>query len=322
MMFKLFMTQLPIWARPNHPILQYELAHLKHNSSRQTRFLQLLILAMILGLGGYLYATYIYVSPTQGNITDLAWRILYFPTLLVQVFTSIVALSLGIRSVGHERSKRTWDNLRATEVGAELTLRTRWIAILYRLRAPILAILLVRLILLIGILYDITAFGGRYTEMLTQNLTPAVTDPRIGLVVIALIMTMSLLLPITMIASSAGIGILVSVIFKDRSYSATIQVLLTAFQLFVIGALLAGVTQFMMGQLTLSDGASFALFMAYAGFGDWGLLLLQLGTAGEVWVIVPYGILIGVGLIILMLIQAAITDGMLWLAVKLSESRE
>jgi hypothetical protein len=321
-MLKFLISQLPDWARPNHPILQYELAPLKQVESRKTRFLKILILALILGLGGYLYATTIYVSPTQNNITDLAWRTLYFPTLLIQVITSILALSLGISSVGQERHNRTWDNLRATEIGAELTLRTRWIAILYRLRAPIIAILLVRVVLLIGLLYDITAFGGLYPEMLTQNLTPIVADARIGLVVLVFIMTATMLLPITMIASSAGIGLLISVGIKNRTYSATLQAILILIQLLVTIGLLIALSQFLLGQLDLTGSALFTLFMGYSSFGDWGLLFLQLGSVGEIWAIVPYGIFIGIGLVVLMLIQSAVTDGMLWLAVKLSESRE
>lgn len=316
------MSQLPEWAHPSHPILQYELAHLKQGGSRQTRFFQLLMLALILGLGGYLYATTIYVSPTKGNVTDIAWRTLYFPTLLVQVITGIVALSLGINSVGHERNNRTWDNLRATEIGAELTLRTRWIAILYRLRAPIIAILLVRIILIIGLLYDITAFGGLYPEMLTRNLIPLVADARIGLLMLSLIMTMGIVLPITMIGSLAGIGILISVSIKNRTYSATLQALLTCIQLFITIGLLIALSQFLVGQLKLTDSALFALVAGYSSFGDWGLLFLQLGSAGEIWAIVPYGFFIGIGLVTLMLAQSAVTDGVLWLAVKLSESRE
>jgi len=321
-MLKFINAQLPEWARPDHPILQYELAHLQHVESRQARFFQLLVIALILGMGGYLYATTIYVPPTQSNLTDLAWRILYFPTLLVQILTSTLALSFGINSVGRQRSNHTWDNLRATEIGAELTLRTRWVGILYRLRAPIIAILLVRLLLVIGVLYDITAFGGLYPEMLTKNLTPMIGDAKLGLVVLAFNMTAGMLLPITMICASAGIGILISVGIKNRAYSAILQVIITVAQLVLTIGILTTISQFLLGQLELSNTALLALFVGYSSFGDWGLLFLQLGSVGEIWAIVPYGIFIGIGLVVLMLVQSAVTDGILSLAVKLSESRE
>lgn len=321
-MIKLITRQIPDWARPSHPILQYELSRLKAVGSWQGRILALLLLALILGLGGYLYATYIYNSPTKGNITDLAWRTLYFPTLIVQVATSIVALSLGIESIGKERSKNTWDNLRATESGAEFTLRARWIAILYRLRVPIMAILLVRLILVVGILLDLMAYSGGYVGMLTANITPDVPDWRIGLLVISLIMTVNILLPITMIASSAGIGILISVAVKERAYTIVAQVILSFFQIMVTLGLLIALSQFLSGALDLSNEAIFALVLGYSSFGDWGLLFAQLGSVGEIWTIVPYGTLISVALILVMLLQSAITDGMLAWAVRLSENRE
>ncbi len=313
---------LPDWARPENPILQYELAQAKQPASRRMRFVQLLVIALMLGLPGHLYATHIHDAPTAGHISDLAWRSLYFPTLLVQVVTAATALSLGIGSVGQERSRQTWDHLRATAVGASLTLRTRWIAILYRLRAPILAILLVRLILLIGMLYDLTAFGGLYVEMLSGNATPTLADWRIGLLVIALMMAVSLLLPLTMIAASGGIGILISVAVKDRVYIVMAQVTLVLAQVALAVGLHLAVSQVLLGSIRLSDSALFALFLGYSSFGDWGLLFAQLGSLGEIWALVPYGIFIGVGLMAGMLLQAAVADGILWLAGRLSESRE
>jgi len=319
---RLLASQLPDWARPDHPILRYELAHLKHPTSLRVRFLQVLMVALLLGLIGYLYATYVYVSPTKGNWSDLAWRTLYFPTLLVQAVTAIVALSYGVGSIGQERSRHTWDHLRATEVGAEMILRTRWIAILYRLRLPILAILMVRMLLVVGMLYDITAFGGRYTEMLTQNIIPVLPEPRLSLVMVALIMTANILVPLTMMASAAALGILISVAIQNRAYSATVQVILGFIILLVTIGLLLVISQVLQGQLELDDAVLFGVFLAYSAFGDWGLLLAQMGSAGEVWRLVPYGVFIGGILVILMLIQSAISDGMIWLAVKLSESQE
>ena len=38
------------------------------------------------------------------------------------------------------------------------------------------------------------------------------------------------------------------------------------------------------------------LFFGYIAFGDWGLLLAQLGSLGEIWHRVPYGATIIVGL--------------------------
>lgn len=313
---------LPAWARPEHPILQYALAHSKQPASRRMRFAQLLLIALMFGVPGYLYAAYIHVSPTQDSISDLAWRGLYFPTLLAQAATAAAALSLGIGAVGQERSRHTWDPLRATAVGASLTLRTRWIAILYRLRAPILAILLARLILLAGILYDLAAFGGLYAAILSRNITPALVDWRIGLLAVSLIIAVNVLLPFTMIAAFAGFGILISVIVKDRAYILTARVMLVLAQIALAVGMLLAVSQVFRGSIELPDGLLFVLFLGYSSFGDWGLLFAQLGSLGEIWSLVPYGVFISVGLMFLTLIQSAVTDGILRLAVRLSDSRE
>lgn len=320
-MIRWFTTQLPEWAQPEHPILKYELSRLQQFGTWRTRFLQFLVVAVVLGIGGYVYANYIYQSSARGNITDLAWRTIYYPTLMIQVIVWIVALSLGVNSVGQERRKQTWDNLRATEVGAALTLRTRWVAILYRLRGAILAILLVRGVLLIGILYDLTAFRGGYLDMLTANITPEM-PAWIGVILLAIIMTVSLLLPITMIGFSAAVGVLLSVMMKNRTYVGTAQVIFTTIQIFAVIALLVGVSQFFQGTLEIPNSSALALVSGYSAFGDWGLLLMQLGSAGEIWLILPYGIFIGLGLLVLMLFQALLTDGLLGMAVRLSESRE
>ena len=91
---------LPHWAQPDHPILQYELAHLRQGSSRRTRFLQLVLLALLLGGAGYLYASAVREPSGATNFASLLWRSLYYPTLLVQVITALAALALGVGSVG------------------------------------------------------------------------------------------------------------------------------------------------------------------------------------------------------------------------------
>ena len=85
---------------------------------------------------------------------------MYFPALALQAITFVLALALGAAAVDAERSRKTWDKLRATEAGAGLALRARWLGILYRLRAPIALILLLRLLLALAALIELTAFGG------------------------------------------------------------------------------------------------------------------------------------------------------------------
>ena len=204
-------TLLPYWARPEHPILQYELANLRLGGSRWKSIIQLLLLALLLGGGGYLYAGSTSTDTGAGNLADFIWRCLYFPSILVQTATVLSALAFGIGSVEIDRSRQTWDSLRVTEIGAGLTLRTRWVAIFYRLRAPILALLMARLFLVLGMIVDMTAFGGGYLRVLGSTLVDSGYSWWITLPMIALLMTANLLLPLTTVGAASALGILISV---------------------------------------------------------------------------------------------------------------
>lgn len=311
--------QIPAWAHPSHPILQYELAHVHHTRSRRQQIVAIFFVMLGLGLGGYLYAIN---APADDNITAFIWRVLYFPLVLMQVLTSIVALAYGVASVNKARSQNTWDALRTTENGTAFALRARWIAILYRLRLPILMIMLARIILIIGMLRDVGAYDGLYLVMLTANLSNTLPIEWLGLWVIALIMTLNILLPLTMIAFATGLGILISVMVHTRIYAVTAQIFLTMLQLITTIGMGLALSQTLNGTLSLSKEALFALVLGYSSFGDWGLLYAQLNTIGELWSIVPYGLFIAVILVAVMLLQHALTDGMLSLAVHLSESHE
>ncbi len=320
-MRKLVTWLLPEWAQPGNPLLQYELSKSRGNGTRRGFALQLVALVLLLAAAAFIYASATEALGDSRNVSGLFWQSLYFPTLFLQLITLIVALSLGAASVDSERSRKTWDNLRVTEGGAGMALRARWIGILYRLRAPIAAILIVRLVFSLGTLIDLTAFGGLYAEMLSANATPPLADWRIGLLLIALTLTVNVLLPLLMIASSAALGILLSVAVKERIYGAVTQVLLAVLQVVFVIAAAAGISQILQDSLILSDHAQFLLVLTYCTYGDWGMLLAQLGSLGEIWQRIPSGTLISLGLPVVLLVQAFIADGMIALAERLSESR-
>ncbi len=316
-MTKLFDWLPPQWAK--NPLLDYELSNPRTSESRRGFVLQLLALASLLAGAAIIYATATGVIENNPNITTLAWQSLYFPTLLLQVLTMVAAFTLGATTFDAQRRSKTWDNLRVTEIGAGLALRARWIGILYRLRAPITAILLVRLLLALGTLVDLAAFGGSYAKILSAGAIPPLADWRISLLLFALNMTANPLLTLLMIASSAALGILINVAIKDRLFAAIIQIIFVVVQIvFISGASLA-LSQLLQNNLLLSDQAKFLLVFSYAGYGDWGLLLMHLGSLGEIWRRVPNGAFISIGLAILLLAQAIITDGMLWLAERMVE---
>lgn len=312
---------LPEWALPDHPLLQYERSRFQRRGGRRGFIVQLSLLSILVGGTAALYAAVALRPGGALSLTSLVWQSVYYPTLILQLLTIILALTLGASAVGSERSRKTWDNLRATEFGAGLALRARWAGILYRLRAPITAILLVRLMLAAGILYDLTAFGGSYPEILGAQATPPLPEWRLDLLLIALAVTVSLLLPILQIALFAALGILLSVAVRERIYAFITQMLVVAVQLtFAVAGALA-IAQMIRSDARAANDWSYALFFGYSAFGDWGLLLAQLGSLGEIWRRVPFGTAISLVLMLFVLALGLAADGMIWLAGRLSESR-
>ncbi|MDE2636797.1 MAG: hypothetical protein OXI30_10570 [Chloroflexota bacterium] len=311
---------LPEWAQPDHPLLQYELAQTRGKGGRFGLKLQLVLLSLLIGGSALLYAAATRSPQSAANLTGVFWRSVYYPALALQVITLIMAFALGAAAVGSERSRKTWDHLRVTEFGAGVALRARWAGILYRLRAPILLILLIRLILVGGIVYDLTAFGGLYPAMLGAQATPPLPW-RLDLLLIALAVLLNLLLPLAAIATVAALGILISVAVKERVYAAIIQILVVLAQLIASLAGALAIAQTIARDAPGADDWSYALFFGYSAFGDLGLLLAQLGSLGEVWNRVPNGATIIVCLMVILVALGAAADGMMWLAGGLSESR-
>ena len=312
---------LPEWARVEHPLLQYEISHFRAAGRRRGLTIQLISLLLLLGGSAALYGV-ASTNPASGvNLTSLIWRSLYYPTLVLQLMTAIMALALGASAVGGERRRNTWDNLRATEFGAGLALRARWAGILYRLRAPIILILVTRVILIAGMLYDLTAFGGFYAQMLGAQARPPLPEWRLDLLLIALAVTVNIVLPTLQIAAAAAFGILLSVAIRERIYTAAILILVAATQLAFAAAGALAIAQLLQVDAPAVSAWSYALVLGYSAFGDWGLLLAQLGSLGEIWHRVPYGSTISFCLLLLVFAMSLVADGMMWLAARLSERR-
>ena len=309
---------LPDWAHPDHPILQYELAQRRLTGSRWKSLLQLFLLGMILGGGGYLFASATSINAGAGNLADFLWRGLYFPSLLVQTATVLAALAFGIGSVEGDRSRQTWDSLRVTEFGAGMTLRARWAAILYRLRAPIIALLLARLVLQFAMIANLTAFGGGYLRVLGSS----IAELWITLPMVVLLMTAQTLLPLATAGAAGAFGILISVAIKQRLFALAIQLVLSVALVAAVSGGLFAVTSALQGETLASDGLRFFLFLGYSGFADGGMLLANLGSLGAVWNTLPQGAYLSIGLVLMLAFGAFAIDGCLGLAIRLSEQGE
>ncbi len=313
---------LPAWARADNPVMKYQLSR-GAPPSRGVRLLRafgVLALGAVLLLVGYMLATNFLRAQPGSYPVEAINSILYFPLLLLQILLSIAALLLTTGTVSREQRLQHWDNLRATSGGADLVLRTRWASVFYRLRGLLGVIIVGRVILLACMLYDLTSFQGRYIDLLINGVIPEV-GVIVAVLLLALQMTASILLPITATGIDASLGLFISTAVQQRTYNVLLQLLLILVRVGVTAALLYGVNQFLAGQLQTSDPLAWMLMFGASAFGDWGLGLLYLGRAGEIWATVPYSIFIGLALVIFCFLQAYLADQILVWAVKRAQRR-
>ena len=324
---------LPAWARRDHPLLRYELRGSGKPRRHLLRIIGALLLALLLIVFGYAVATEFFSRDLSPNLTETANRIAYPPLLLLQIVLGIAALSTTIGAVGEIDRKQQWDSLRVTPSGADLTLRTRWAAVFYRMR-PLLAVILIgRVLLIVGILWDLTAFQGQYLDLLISGIVPQMSivvpvgDPPLdlgvaaGVMLLAFMLTAAILLPFTSVGFDAAFGLLISTAIKNRTYNSMIQFGLIVFRLALTAALVLAAFQFIAGDVTLSEGLAWALMLLFGALADWGLYFLHLSSFGEIWAIVPYGVLLGLALVIFALVQAFIADRLLLLAIRRAQRR-
>jgi hypothetical protein len=326
---------LPDWASRENPILGYQLRS-ESKLTRRSRYIRafgVIFLLLVLFAGGYAYATNLFQTTAGQNLTERVSRVVFFPMVILQVFMGLMALAYTVGTVGEEQRKITWDNLRATPSGASLTLRTRWVSVFYRLRIFLIVITLVRLALIAGVLRDLTAFQGRYLDLLIGGITPTLPVTLGGVpfavpvaaLMLSLFLTAALLLPFTMVALDAAVGIWLSTRFYQRVYIVVIQFLLLILRVATVVGLIYVTFQFLDNNFNLDYidwlPLDWLTFFGFAAFADQGVRLLHLGFAGEMWVLVPYSIFIGPLLLGLALVQAFLADVILKSAVNIAEKR-
>lgn len=303
---------LPDWARRDSALLRYRLAN---SSGGIGTLLQVTGWLLATGLAALFIEAY---SPADANIGRRIWQSSQLPTLALQMVTWAVAFVWGSATAGGQRSRKTWDSLRATESGVALALRMRWLGILLRLRAPIMAILLLRLLYCFGMWVELSAFGGHHGSMLALQALPPLPDAWLALPLIAATMAALLLLPFCALGLGAALGILLSVLIRGRLFAALAQILIVSAQLLWVAASSLPLN---FVWLQLRGETQFAWLLLYGALGDWGLSLGQLRNLGELWSSVPGGAGIGPALLCLALAGGFAADGLLRLAAQLAERR-
>ncbi|MDX1992648.1 MAG: hypothetical protein SF029_09670 [bacterium] len=320
--------QLPPWARADNPILRTLLGAAR-TEGRRARLVRAFFVMLGGGLAlmvGYLIASdYNTTNPLERPVSQALFEILFYPVLFFQLVLRLSALGMTVGAVAEEKRRQTWDSLRATVGGVALALRARWSAVvLYRLRGLLAVTILARIVMIGALLYDLTAFSGEYLNYLVGGIIPQISVP-VAVLLLSLMMTASLLLPLTGLGLDAALGLLVSTAVRQRLYVGLVQILLSLIRVGVVLLLVLAVTRFRdpAGLTGTTDAGTWILLAAFAAIGDWGFSFLYLGFyGGEVWANVPYGILIGPALLLFIFMQTALTDVILALAIRRGERRE
>jgi hypothetical protein len=98
--------------------------------------------------------------------------------------------------------------------------------------------------------------------------------------------------------------------------------LLFVLRIAVVAGLVWLALRYIDGAQALEAWQAWLAMFSFAAVADWGLMLLHLGFAGEIWATVPYGIFIGPALLLFALLQAFLADLILRWAVHIAEHRD
>lgn len=321
-MIKRLFGELPTWAKLENPLLRYEITRRRDKSeSRLGRIAGWVLVLTLLIVGGYLYTTDGLQRGLQMPYTLDIWRIIVFPLVLIQLVMRIAGLSLGIGAINDERQRQTWDNLRATEQGAELSLRTRWVSVFYRLRGMLFTVIAARIILIVAILYELTSMQGGYLDLLAARAIPSLSV-EIGVILLAAFMTAFIMMPITATGVDIAIGLFISTNVRNRAIASLVQILVVLFRVVSTVLLFWWAWLFMNEELALEGTQALGLLTGVSVFGDWGVLLSQLTRAGEMWAVVPYSIFLGIMMLLAVLVQVGVASALLMASAKSAEVRE
>ena len=336
-MIKRLIGTLPDWAQKSHPHIRY-LASAEQKPTRIARligFTSLLIILGIFGLIGFANAsTFFQSNPFDLPFSMFLFEFLFWGMLILQVGLSIAALLPPISFIATEKAKQTWDGIRTTHQGIGLLIRARWsVAVFHRLRPVLILLWVARVILIGGLLYDLTGFGGEYMSSLSANITPKLDQP-IVLLLVVMGITASLLMPLTSVGISTALGLWLSTWVKKRIYIALLQTLLVMIQAIIAGGLvilfLSIRDEQLVNQILSTNSSQFItplvlwlLLLGFAVFADWGMTFLYLGLfAGTIWAKIPYGIFLGAGALAMVFIQAFLTDRLVAWTIQRAEKLE
>jgi hypothetical protein len=271
------------------------------------RWILALIITTVLMLGGYVVATGFLQHPPGQNPTESAMAIAFWPTLILQIMLGISAVTT-VPDVILQDPK-------LVDKPFAFGLFFGWRLMAARMMPFLVIILIIRLALIAGTVYDLTAFQGRYLDLLINGVVPD-TSLAVAALLLAFTIAATLLLPTV----SLGLAAAISIFVQQRTGVRAHRYVLVAVDIALIVLVTLGVTQLTNSELRQASGFSSWLDMAaFGAFGDWGLTLLHLGFYGAIWATIPYGIFLGLALLVIAFGEIGLIK---WLLAQLTRQAE
>jgi hypothetical protein len=315
---------LPEVARPTHSVMRHQLT-VSRGRRRVWLGRILITLSLICTVVlGFLVTTNFGTTSLESSLNpfEQVYLILFWPLVVIQIGLRLAAFGGATGILQSEKSRETWDMLKITTEGTNLLFRVRWwAAFFHRLRFGLLILIGARIVFVIGFLYTFSANNGRYLDLMIGGTTPlgrmADSDGRtlsftaiaLGVLLIAMQLTVAFILPFVSLAFDAALGALVGVMMRSRWIGLLGQVLMLVFRAAIsafalwYGALALGYPIFGLSRGTLQqDFADVPLLGFLRGIGgiflgvtegDQGLTLLYIPHVQQIFADFEYGVLIG-----------------------------
>jgi hypothetical protein len=318
---QVFYAQLPDWARPDNIMQQY--ARGRQDRPIRRSLLTLFSAVIIFSLVGISLVADESGHPlgTGGARQWTLYTVFYFPLLVIQLLTLALALLSASTAITTEQQRGTWEAFKITSHGAGLMIRARWAAVLYRLRGPLLLLIVPRLLFAGLMLVDVTRYGGYHLDLYLYGITPHV-PLEVAVILLAALMTAALVqLPIW-IGLNAALGLLISTAFHHRTtiFAARLAVLIAEIALVAL-ALQSGWHALDNNSLPptpvkISTPNQWAGLLLLGTVGDQSLRFMDLETYLQTWADVDYGVLLGGVLLLGVAVEIVLIKGLLALGAR------
>ncbi|MBN1679818.1 MAG: hypothetical protein JW966_05970 [Anaerolineae bacterium] len=308
--------QVPDWARPDNPVLRYTLQRYDRRITWVMRWSGRLVgmaaFGMLLAIS---YARYEAGSPlgVSRDIGSAVFAILYFPLLALQYVAVLTALVWTSNTVILEQRRAGWELVKVTSRGAAMSTRSWWVALFYRMRWMLAAIVLARVFFAGWMLVDLTRYQGRYLDLYITGITPAVSVEA-AIVLLAMYVTAALLLPVVLVGLNAALGLFLSSFVNNRLLAPLLRVMIVLFETGVFGtALLINDLDVRLSWYT-ADARSFGDHVFAVLAGDFGLELMDLETLFRTWADTEYGVLLGAAALAAVIGMIVLTNALIMAA--------